>query len=98
MKIIFYIFRVGEALNETAFGNGLIARGKHYLIFGHKNVENYTMKARERILQSKIMQPGMVFLTDNVDEVNFSDSYFEVSIGYILGHIIFTFAHIITLF
>ena len=24
---------VGEALNETAYGEGLVARGKHYLLF-----------------------------------------------------------------
>ena len=24
---------VGEALNEMAFGTGLVARGKHYLLF-----------------------------------------------------------------
>lgn len=27
-------FGVGEALNETAYGTGLIARGKHYLVLG----------------------------------------------------------------
>ncbi|XP_066147908.1 lysosomal alpha-mannosidase-like [Euwallacea fornicatus] len=33
-------FGVGEALNETAFGKGLVARGSHYITIGTKNSEN----------------------------------------------------------
>jgi hypothetical protein len=28
-------FGVGEALNETEYGAGLVALGKHVLLFGH---------------------------------------------------------------
>lgn len=28
-------FGVGEPLNETAFGKGLVVRGKHYLVLGY---------------------------------------------------------------
>ncbi|XP_066256477.1 lysosomal alpha-mannosidase-like [Euwallacea similis] len=33
-------FGVGEALNETAFGKGLVARGSHYVTIGARNSKN----------------------------------------------------------
>ena len=50
---------VGEALNETGqFGDGLITRGKHYLIF-----DSVTTSAKQhRILASNIyMSPILAF-------------------------------------
>lgn len=31
---------VAEALNEQEFNQGMVARGKHYLIFGNPNNNN----------------------------------------------------------
>jgi lysosomal alpha-mannosidase len=77
---------VGEALNETAFGNGLVARGKHYLMFGHQLVTNPTMKARERLLQSDIMFGGAIFLSGNVNvfEAGPGVRNFKVNLNYCL--------------
>ncbi|ENN79712.1 hypothetical protein YQE_03769, partial [Dendroctonus ponderosae] len=33
-------FGVGEALNETAFGKGLVVRGSHYVTVGHRQTNN----------------------------------------------------------
>lgn len=57
---IFYddAFGVDEALNETAFGVGLVARGQHYLTYG--NAEKQF--AVERLLaQRKLIRPQYFF-------------------------------------
>lgn len=64
-------FGVAEALNEIAFGEGLIARGKHWLIFGKKSTESPTLEARERILQNKVLMSNWLFfdsVTTNLDD------------------------------
>lgn len=56
-------FGVGEALNETAYGKGLIARGTHYLVFNTKksNGDKFS-HATERFLQLKqLLQPWTFF-------------------------------------
>ncbi|XP_055550779.1 lysosomal alpha-mannosidase-like [Wyeomyia smithii] len=57
-------FGVGEALNETAYDTGLIARGKHYLMFGSKATQSPTMKTKERFLQNQVHTPAWVFVSD----------------------------------
>ncbi|XP_025208867.1 lysosomal alpha-mannosidase-like isoform X1 [Melanaphis sacchari] len=57
---IFYddAFGVGEALNETAFGVGLVARGHHYLTLGSVDKQI----AVERLLaQRKLIRPQYFF-------------------------------------
>ncbi|XP_070524278.1 lysosomal alpha-mannosidase isoform X4 [Cardiocondyla obscurior] len=45
-------FGVGEALNETAFGAGLVTRGTHYLFGGKvKNVDKFVLKEKELALK-----------------------------------------------
>ncbi|GAB1861211.1 Lysosomal alpha-mannosidase [Camponotus japonicus] len=45
-------FGVGEALNETAFGEGLVVRGTHYLFGGKlKNVDEFVLKEKELALK-----------------------------------------------
>ena len=53
-------FGVGEALNEQAYGNGLIARGELYLMFGASD----TLKAQERIVQTKKLLPRTLYFSD----------------------------------
>lgn len=65
-------FGVAEALNETAFGKGLVARGKHYLMFGAKNNESPSLQARERFLQNEILLPNWLFFND-VSSMSFDD-------------------------
>lgn len=51
-------FGVDEALNETAFGVGLVARGQHYLTFGSVDKQF----AVERLLaQRKLIRPQYFF-------------------------------------
>ena len=48
---------VGEALNETAFGEGLVVRGKHYLLFDFDKDDafrRYRMLANELYAQPLI--------------------------------------------
>ncbi|BES87685.1 lysosomal alpha-mannosidase [Nesidiocoris tenuis] len=48
-------FGVGEALNETAYGVGLVARGSHFIVPGsHGNAR--------KVVQNKVLEPW-VFLT-----------------------------------
>ena len=65
-------FGVAEALNETAFGTGLVARGKHYLIFGAKTKKSPSLEARERFLQNEILLPNWLFFND-VSSMSFDD-------------------------
>jgi lysosomal alpha-mannosidase len=65
-------FGVGEALNETAYGKGLIARGKHYLIFGKKTDEHPTLEGRERLLQNRVLLPNWLFF-DDVSSISYDD-------------------------
>lgn len=65
-------FGVAEALNEQAFGQGLVARGKHYLVFGKRTTENPTVEGRERFLQAKKLVSPWPFFSD-VSSISFED-------------------------
>ncbi|XP_062548695.1 lysosomal alpha-mannosidase-like [Armigeres subalbatus] len=60
-------FGVGEALNETAYGVGLIARGKHYLLIGSKAPQITPIQVRERVLQNRVMLSPWLFVSDATD-------------------------------
>lgn len=57
-------FGVGEALFEEAYGQGLVARGKHWLIFGKKTAPSPTLPGRERLLQNRVHLPNWLFFDD----------------------------------
>lgn len=61
-----------EALNETAFGKGLVARGKHYLIFGSQTSQQPTLKGRERLLQNRVLVSNWLFF-DDVSSISYDD-------------------------
>lgn len=65
-------FGVGEALNETAYGKGLVARGKHFLIFGSKTDQHPTLEGRERMLQNRVLVPNWLFF-DDVSSTSYDD-------------------------
>ena len=55
-------FGVGEALNETAFGKGLVARGRHYVMAGAINGVSPNLAAQERELANrKHLSPWLFF-------------------------------------
>ncbi|KAH8282797.1 hypothetical protein KR054_009895 [Drosophila jambulina] len=58
-------FGVGEALNETEYGVGLIARGKHQLFFGKSSDrEGVSLKALERLTQLQKLLPTWKFFSN----------------------------------
>lgn len=64
--------RFTEALNETAYGKGLVARGKHFLIFGSKTKQHPTLQGRERLLQNQVLVPNWLFF-DDVSSTSYDD-------------------------
>jgi lysosomal alpha-mannosidase len=53
---------VDEALNETAFGIGLVARGRHYVTAGAINGVSPNIAAQERELANrKLLSPWLFF-------------------------------------
>lgn len=66
-------FGVGEALNEFAFGKGLIARGSHYMVFGgKKQLTTPSIETYERVLQLQTLLPSWL-LFSNVSDLSYSD-------------------------
>ncbi|XP_026271901.1 lysosomal alpha-mannosidase isoform X2 [Frankliniella occidentalis] len=63
-------FGVGEALNEEAFGKGLVARGTHYVLGGADGeaVGRRSLAGQERMLAfKKLVQPWTFFTTVDKD-------------------------------
>ncbi|XP_054741908.1 lysosomal alpha-mannosidase isoform X2 [Anastrepha obliqua] len=66
-------FGVDEALNETAYGEGLVARGTHYLILGaSKKKQSPTTQAIERITQLRKLLPAWSFFS-NAENITYED-------------------------
>lgn len=58
-------FGVDEALNESAYGKGLVARGIHYLVLTTKESNEVKIsQATERFLQLQKLLPSWVFFSD----------------------------------
>ncbi|KAF5279394.1 hypothetical protein FQA39_LY05504 [Lamprigera yunnana] len=65
-------FGAGEALNETEFGKGLIARGQHYLTFGSidgTGSAERTRKLQRDIAQRKLLAPWIFVATDPYKDI-----------------------------
>lgn len=64
-------FGVGEALDEKAFGKGLIARGSSFFAFGpKKHTEKLSTEANERFIQLETLLPGWL-LFSNVSQMSY---------------------------
>lgn len=61
---------VDEPLNETAYGIGLIARGKHWLLFGKTNDPNFGQQVK-LFSQQKQSEPWLFF--SNARRLSFSE-------------------------
>ncbi|KAM8717605.1 hypothetical protein ACLKA7_004323 [Drosophila subpalustris] len=79
-------FGVGEALNETEYGRGLIARGKHHLFVGQSVLRpDVSLKAVERLVQLETLLPSWKFFSnmsaysDKEWLASFSNSYSGIS-------------------
>lgn len=68
---------VGEALNETAYGKGIIARGRHYVSFGSASGIFNTLKAQERLIQLEKLMQSWTFFSDakNIDFESWKNNY-----------------------
>jgi hypothetical protein len=67
---------VDEALNETAFGKGLVARGRHYVMAGAINGVSPNMAAQERELANrKLLSPWLFFSPGGTSFENWRANY-----------------------
>lgn len=55
-------FGVGEALNETAYGEGLIVRGRHWLVAGSLTQHPTVRAAARNITQKRVLAPWVRIL------------------------------------
>lgn len=56
---------MNEALNEQAYGKGLIARGSTYFVMGSRTqTQNPEMKANDRLIQLQILLPNWPLFSD----------------------------------
>nr|CAD7453459.1 unnamed protein product [Timema tahoe] len=61
---LLHVQTFGQALNETAFGEGVIARGRHFVLAGRTSEsEGVSLAAQERMLAQKILHPPWVFVS-----------------------------------
>ena len=68
-------FGVGEPLNETAFGMGLVARGKHWILF---NSEPEVATAEHRLRAMEMFyQPLIIFNSPMSPEIRLNTSVSE---------------------
>lgn len=63
---------MGEALNESSHGEGLIARGKHWLVFGKNTDQSPTVAGQERLLQNQVLMSNWLFF-DSASSLTFND-------------------------
>jgi lysosomal alpha-mannosidase len=63
---------VGEPINETAYGKGLVVRGRHYLIL--EPPESSALYHRS-IAQHLFMSPISTYALPNISYTNYSNSY-----------------------
>ncbi|XP_068205819.1 lysosomal alpha-mannosidase-like isoform X1 [Palaemon carinicauda] len=69
-------FGVGEALNEVAFGEGLVARGKHHLIFSDLTRPGCDFGCLQRSLGERLMmKPIMSFSLSALPHPTYEDTY-----------------------
>lgn len=74
-------FGVDEALNETAYGKGLIARGIHYLTLNTKKASEAKIShAYERFIQLKTLLPSWLFFSDtsNISYSQWRNTYTNI--------------------
>ncbi|EFX74192.1 hypothetical protein DAPPUDRAFT_324586 [Daphnia pulex] len=65
-------FGVGEALNETAYGDGLVVRGTHFLILGDKT---NSMKMARSLSHELYKQPQISFIPTSLSFSEWSALY-----------------------
>ncbi|XP_032680589.1 lysosomal alpha-mannosidase isoform X2 [Odontomachus brunneus] len=70
-------FGVGEALNESAYGEGLVVRGTHYLFGGGlNNLDEFALKEKELALKL-ILQPWILGAPANLNDLRDAHSTYR---------------------
>lgn len=65
-------FGVGEALNETAYGTGLVVRGTHFLILGD---ESNSMRLTRSLSHELYKQPLISFIPSTLSFLEWQALY-----------------------
>ncbi|XP_011151265.1 lysosomal alpha-mannosidase isoform X1 [Harpegnathos saltator] len=79
-------FGVGEALNESAYGEGLVVRGTHYLLGGGlKNLDNFVLKEKELALKLAL-HPWILGspVLNNLEDIHNTDKTFVSGLNKLL--------------
>ena len=67
---------MAEALNEQAYGKGLIAKGKHYVMAGSTSNKSPSLAAQEReVAQQKILSPWLFFTATELKFEDWQNTY-----------------------
>ncbi|XP_001603702.3 lysosomal alpha-mannosidase isoform X1 [Nasonia vitripennis] len=70
-------FGVGEALNESAYGEGLVARGQHYLVGGSlTNLDELIL--REKELATELALRPWIFVTPTTESFKEWNEYYKM--------------------
>ena len=69
-------FGVAEPLNETAYGQGLVSRGQHYVIGGNSNNPDDALLKEKELATSLALRPWF-FVTpiENLSYAEWSQSF-----------------------
>jgi hypothetical protein len=69
-------YGVGEALNEMAYGTGLVARGRHIVIVGNSTETPTTIARQRQLIQSRnVLAPWLVFTPTQLTLQEWSANY-----------------------
>lgn len=91
-------FGVGEALNETAYGKGLVVRGSHYVVGGSiKNLDEFALKEKSLALQVSLRPWILITPTTEKSEADSELNYVPISQGSGLAKNLPPNIHILTL-
>ncbi|XP_014218055.1 lysosomal alpha-mannosidase isoform X2 [Copidosoma floridanum] len=79
-------FGVGEALNESAYGEGLVTRGQHYILDGSlDNVDEVVLAEKELAVQLALRP--WIFVTPTLDSFDEYNEYYEMKGDGLVGEL-----------
>ncbi|KAK6633436.1 hypothetical protein RUM44_004039 [Polyplax serrata] len=67
-------FGVDEALNEVAYGQGLVARGRHWILAGSLKNSNW-QNSKRLLVQEKVLSPQVVLTLPKMTFISWSKNY-----------------------
>jgi lysosomal alpha-mannosidase len=73
-------FGVGEALNEIAYGKGLVVRGQHYVVSGNSDDLDETL-LQEKKLASELTVRPWTFISPVNESFEEWNEYYKMKVG-----------------